>query len=102
MDVEAAFLLRVRPEPDDVLNAARALGERGVREDNVRLLVTDALVWALRAAAAPLPLAVLDRHRDQFAAAVRSLLVKDFQENGLTLESVTILSLRPTPGSGAG
>ena len=99
VDVDATFCIKVRPEPRDVLNAARSFGEWAASEATLGLLVMDKLVAALRTVAATKPFAELHTRRDEFAAAVQQIVTQDLQEVGLTLESVTITALRQTPGA---
>ena len=97
VDIAAEFYIKVQPEADDILNAARSLGEKSVSETSIRELVMEKLVSALRTVAATRPLIELHTKRDEFASAVQAIITQDLQENGLTLESVTISSLDQTP-----
>lgn len=95
-DVRAEFFVRVNPEADAILQAARSLGERMARPDEVRALVEDKLVSALRTAAAKQTLEQLNSERDTFLDEVEKLVAQDLQNNGLILETVTISSLDQT------
>jgi len=97
VDIAAEFYIKVQPEADDILNAARSLGEKSVSEESIRELVMEKLVSSLRTVAATKPLIELHMKRDEFASAVQSIVTQDLQENGLTLETVTISSLDQTP-----
>ncbi len=97
VDIAAEFYIKVQPELNDILNAARSLGERSVSEGSIRELVMEKLISALRTVAATRSLVELHTKRDEFAAAVQQIVTQDLQENGLTLESVTISSLDQTP-----
>jgi len=97
VDIAAEFYIKVQPEAEDILNAARSLGERSVSEAGIRELVFEKLVSALRTVAATKALMELNTKRDEFASAVQSIVTQDLQENGLTLETVTISSLDQTP-----
>jgi uncharacterized membrane protein YqiK len=97
VDIAAEFFIKVQPEADDILNAARSLGEKCVSEAAIRELVMEKLVSALRTVAATKALMELNTKRDEFASAVQSIVTQDLQENGLTLETVTISSLDQTP-----
>lgn len=97
VDIAAEFYIKVQPERDDILNAARSLGEKSVSEEGIRELVMEKLISSLRTVAATKPLIELHMKRDEFASAVQSIVTQDLQENGLTLETVTISSLDQTP-----
>jgi len=97
VDIAAEFYIKVQPNTEDILNAARSLGEKSVSEENISKLVMEKLISALRTVAATKALIELHTKRDEFASAVQELVTNDLQENGLTLESVTISSLDQTP-----
>ncbi|GAB4458140.1 MAG: hypothetical protein OHK0029_18970 [Armatimonadaceae bacterium] len=96
VDVKAEFYLKVRAVEEDILNAARSLGEKSVESSSVSQLVFEKLVSALRSVAATKDLIELHTQRDAFASAVLNLVVNDLQQNGLTLESVTVSRLDQT------
>jgi len=96
VDIAAEFYIKVQPELNDILNAARSLGEKSVSENSIRELVMEKLISALRTVAATRALVELHTKRDEFASAVQQIVTQDLQENGLTLESVTISSLDQT------
>jgi len=96
VDISAEFYIKVQPETNDILNAARSLGEKSVSETSISDLVMEKLISALRTVAATRPLIELHTKRDEFASAVQAIVTNDLQENGLTLESVTISSLDQT------
>ncbi|MDQ3411549.1 MAG: SPFH domain-containing protein, partial [Chloroflexota bacterium] len=96
-DVAAEFYIKVQKIREHILAAATSLGERSVEPENVKLLVNQKLVSALRTVAATRPLHELHTKRDEFAQAVQVIVEKDLAHNGLTLESVTISRLDQTP-----
>lgn len=96
VDVKAEFYIKVLPDEDDVLNAARSLGEKSVDAHSVSALVFEKLVSALRSVAATKDLVEIHAQRDAFASAVQQLVRADLEQNGLTLESVTISRLDQT------
>lgn len=96
VDVKAEFYIKVRALREDVLNAARSLGEKSVDAHSVSTLVFEKLVSALRSVAATKDLVEIHAQRDAFASAVHNLVMADLQQNGLTLESVTISRLDQT------
>ena len=97
VDINSEFYIRVQPNPEDILAAARSLGDKSVRADAVKSLVGEKLISALRAVAATKDLMELQLKRDEFASAVQENLAADLRQNGLTLETVTISMLDQTP-----
>ena len=96
VDLSAEFYIKVQANEDDILQAARSLGDRNVQPQAVADLVEDKLVSALRAVAATKELVELHSKRDEFASAVQEIVMHDLASNGLTLETVTISSLDQT------
>lgn len=92
-DIRAEFFVRVLPEDVDVMNASRSLGSKLANTAEVRGLVEDKLVSALRNAAAKKTLEELNSNRDSFMEEVVRIVTTDLKHNGLTLESVTISKL---------
>jgi flotillin len=90
VDVKGEFYIKVLPDQEDVLNAARSLGEKSVNSQSVAKLVFEKLVSALRSVAATKDLVEIHSQRDAFASAVSQLVLADLEQNGLTLESVTV------------
>lgn len=98
-DVDAEFYVRVMPNDDDIMNAARSLGEKLYHPGEVAKLVEDKLVSALRNVSAKRTLEQLNSDRDSFVGEVMKIVASDLQHNGLNLESVTISKLDQTdPG----
>jgi flotillin len=98
-DLKAEFYIRVQPNRDDVLNAARSLGEKTFDLGRIEDLVKDKLISTLRAVAATRTLDELNAKREEFAAEVKSGVEADLRHNGLTLESVTVSKLDQTDPS---
>ncbi len=98
VDISSEFYIRVEPERNEILQAARSLGERSVSAGAVSKLVFEKLVSALRSVAATKDLMELQLKRDEFAQAVQENLAADLRKNGLNLETVTISMLDQTPG----
>ncbi len=96
VDVKAEFYIKVQPDAESVLNAARSLGDKSVNAQSVSALVFEKLVSALRSVAATKDLVEIHAQRDAFASAVQQLVRSDLEQNGLTLESVTISRLDQT------
>ncbi|MBI2571848.1 MAG: hypothetical protein HYV63_32970 [Candidatus Schekmanbacteria bacterium] len=95
-DLKAEFYIRVQPNQDDVLNAARSLGEKTFNLRDIEELVRDKLVSTLRAVAATRTLDELNAKREEFAAEVKRGVEADLRHNGLTLETVTVSKLDQT------
>lgn len=97
VDIASEFYIRVAPTEEDILAAARSLGDKSVSATAVSELVYEKLVSALRSVAATKELLELHIKRDEFASAVQENLANDLRQNGLTLETVTISQLDQTP-----
>jgi len=95
-DIHAEFFVRVQPDRDSILQAARSLGDLMDDPASVRALVEDKLVSALRTAAASKTLEQLNSERDEFLMEVMKLVRDDLNSNGLVLETVTISRLDQT------
>ena len=96
VDVKGEFYIKVKGLEEDILNAARSLGEKSVDAGSVGALVFEKLVSALRSVAATKDLVEIHAQRDAFASGVHNIVVQDLQQNGLTLESVTVSRLDQT------
>src|SRR5688500_5114790 len=99
VDLSAEFYIKVQADADNILMAARSLGDRNVQPDAVSELVQEKLVSALRTVAATKDLVELHSKRDEFASAVQEIVTHDLASNGLPLESVTISALDQTDPS---
>src|SRR5438477_2733304 len=95
-DVLAQFYIKVQPDEDHILTAARSLGESSVNAQTVEDLVSEKLVSALRAIASQMDLFEIHTRRDEFAEKVKEHVRADLEENGLLLESVTISEVDQT------
>ena len=93
IDVVAELYAHVGRSEDELLAAARSLGERTFDSEKVRNLLEAKIVSALRSFAATKTLSELHENREGFAKAVQSSVVESFHANGLTLEEVTIVTL---------
>jgi uncharacterized membrane protein YqiK len=99
VDVQVEFYIRVAPQEDKILTAARSLGEKSLSAESVKELVEAKLVGALRSVAATKTLIELHEDRDGFADDVQKALMNDLPQNGLSLESVSIVLLDQTDKS---
>ena len=93
VDVVAELYAHVGRSEEDLLAAARSLGERTFDTEKVRNLLEAKIVSAVRSYAATKTLSELHENRDAFAKAVQASVVESFHANGLTLEEVTIVTL---------
>src|SRR5512143_2264916 len=93
-DIKAIFYIKVNPTVDGIIDAARTIGGKQVDSNAVKQLVDAKLDGALRDVAASFSLMSLHQEREKFIQEVQNRLKTDLQENGLMLESVSILTLR--------
>ena len=93
IDVVAELYAHVGRSEEDLLAAARSLGERTFDTEKVRNLLEAKIVSAVRSYAATKTLSELHENRETFARAVQASVVESFHANGLTLEEVTIVTL---------
>ena len=97
-DVEVVFYLKVEPEETDILRAAQALGDKSMTPETVRELIEPKLEGALRSVAAESEIQDLLQKRQEFADKVQSTCGEDLEtQNGLTLETVSIIRVDQTP-----
>ena len=97
-DVEVVFYLKVEPEETDILRAAQALGDKSMTPETVRELIEPKLEGALRSVAAESDIQDLLQKRQEFADKVQSVCGEDLEvQNGLTLETVSIIRVDQTP-----
>ncbi len=97
-DVEVVFYLKVEPKEDDVLRAAQALGDKSMTPETVRELIEPKLEGALRSVAAESDIQDLLQKRQEFADKVQEACGEDLEiQNGLTLETVSIIRVDQTP-----
>ena len=97
-DVEVVFYLKVEPDPDDVLRAAQALGDKSMTPETVRELIEPKLEGALRSVAAESEIQDLLQKRQEFGDKVQMACGEDLEtQNGLTLETVSIIRVDQTP-----
>ncbi len=93
-DIKAIFYIKVNPTVEGIIDAARTIGGKQVDGDAVKQLVDAKLDGALRDVAASFTLMSLHQEREKFIQEVQNRLKTDLEENGLMLESVSILTLR--------
>jgi flotillin len=93
-DIKAIFYIKVNPTMEGITDAARTIGGKQVDSEAVKQLVDAKLDGALRDVAASFTLMSLHQEREKFIQEVQNRLKTDLEENGLVLESVSILTLR--------
>ena len=97
-DVEAVFYLQVQPLEDDILRAAQSLGDKNMTPETMKELIEQKLEGALRSVAAESDIEELLQKREEFADKVQEAVGVNLQmENGLKLESVSIIRVDQTP-----
>ncbi|MFP6719862.1 MAG: flotillin domain-containing protein [Candidatus Poribacteria bacterium] len=97
-DVEAVFYIQVQPLEDDILRAAQSLGDKNMTPETIRELIEQKLEGALRSVAAESGIEELLQRREEFADKVQEAVGVNLQmENGLKLESVSIIRVDQTP-----
>ncbi len=96
VDISCEFYIRVDPKEEQILKAARSLGDKSLTPETVKQLVEAKLVGALRAVAATKNMLELHTERQKFEDAVQEGLRLDLERNGLNLESVAITHLDQT------
>ena len=97
-DVEAVFYLQVQPMEEDILRAAQSLGDKNVTPETMKELIEQKLEGALRSVAAESDIEELLQKREEFADKVQEAVGVNLQtENGLKLESVSIIRVDQTP-----
>ncbi|MHA6886732.1 flotillin family protein [Ralstonia pseudosolanacearum] len=96
VDVVVAFFVRVKPTAEGVSTAAQTLGQRTQAPENLRALVDDKFVDALRSTAAQMTMQDLQDAREKFVQGVQNTVAEDLTKNGLELESVSLTNLNQT------
>jgi uncharacterized membrane protein YqiK len=93
-DIRAIFYIKVSPAVEGIIDAARTIGGKAVDATGVKQLVEAKLDGALRDVAATFTLMSLHQEREKFIQEVQKRVKSDLEENGLILESVSILTLK--------
>ncbi len=93
-DIRAIFYIKVAPTVEGIIDAARTIGGKVVDAEAVKQLVEAKLDGALRDVAATFTLMSLHQERENFIKEVQNRVKSDLEENGLVLESVSILTLK--------
>ncbi|HEY4541868.1 MAG TPA: flotillin family protein [Noviherbaspirillum sp.] len=96
VDVVAGFFVRVKQTTEAISTAAQTLGQRTMDTVQLKALVEDKFVDALRATAASMTMQELQDKRRDFVQEVQNAVAEDLEKNGLELESVSLTSLDQT------
>jgi flotillin len=96
VDLGTEFYVRVRPDEANVERAARSFGDRLLNPDEVRKMLEEKLVAAIRAVVAGRTLVELHEDRLGLAAAIADSVRDLLADHGLVLESVSVYHLDQT------
>jgi uncharacterized membrane protein YqiK len=96
VDVVAAFFVRVAQKAEAISSAAQTLGQRTKDPAQLKTLIEDKFVDALRAASVTMTMKELQDKRQEFVMAVQKAVAGDLEKNGLELESVSMTKLDQT------
>ena len=96
VDLIAEFFLRVQPTRESVALASQTLGRRAMQPDGIRDLFEGKFASSLRAVAAELTLEEMHEQRSQFMARVRDQAAEALAQNGLVLETVSLVDVDQT------
>lgn len=96
VDVVVAFFVRVKPSVEGIATAAQTLGQRTLSPEDLRMLVEDKFVDALRATAAQMTMHELQDTRENFVQGVQNTVAEDLSKNCLELESVSLTNFNQT------
>lgn len=96
VDLEARFFVKVGDSVAEVGIAARTIGGDLVDEASIRRMAEPKINGAVRDIAAMFSLKDLLEKRIDFIRQIKERIAADLAGNGLVLESISILTLRPT------
>lgn len=97
VDMEMEFYVRVQPTIEGVATAAQSLGAKSLNTEGIRNLLEGRFVDAIQSVAATQTMDTLHEHRAQFVESVSALLRENLSENGLLLDSVSLIRMDQTP-----
>ncbi|WP_254558425.1 SPFH domain-containing protein, partial [Salmonella enterica] len=81
---------------EGIATAAQSLGQRTLSPEDLRMLVEDNFVDALRATAAQMTMHELLDTRENFVQGVQNTVAEDLSNNGLEMESVSLTNFNQT------
>ena len=97
LDTEMEFYLRVDPSVDGVATAAQAIGARALNPDEIKNLFEGRFIDAIQSVVAVKTMDALHENRGAFVREVASILGPNMAQNGLKLESVSLVRLDQAP-----
>lgn len=95
VDVVVAFFVRVKPSVEGIATAAQTLGQRTLSPEDLRMLVEDKFVDALRATAAQMTMHELQDTRENFVQGCKIQWQKTCRKRS-ELESVSLTNFNQT------
>lgn len=96
VDIGAEFYVKILPESAMIEAASRSLGDKSFSAEDIKSLIEEKLVSALRSAAAQMELVELHENRRGFALQVKDLVSEPLSQNGLGIEDVALFHLDQT------
>jgi uncharacterized membrane protein YqiK len=96
IDIKADFFVKVKPEAESISRAARTLGDKLTNDAQLKDFIESKFVDGLRSVAATMEMENLHIERNKFVQEVQATVIADLDENGLSLESVSLVSLDQT------
>lgn len=96
IDMELQFYVRVQPTIDGVATAAQALGSKTLNVEGIRNLLEGRFIDAIQSVAATQTMDTLHEHRAEFVERVSALLRDNLLDNGLLLNSVSLIRMDQT------
>lgn len=96
VNVVVAFFVQVKPSVKKIATAAQTLGQRTLSPKNLRMLVKNKFVNALRATAAQITMHKLQNTRKNFVQKVQNTVAKNLSKNSLKLKSVSLTNFNQT------
>jgi uncharacterized membrane protein YqiK len=80
VDVVVAFFVRVKPSIEGIATAAQTLGQRTLSPEDLRVLIEDKFVDALRATASQMTMHELQDTRENFVQGVQNTVAEDLSK----------------------
>lgn len=96
VELTVEFYVRVAPDIQAVATAARSLGNRTMKADQLKDLIQGRFVDAMGGAAAKMTLEHIHENRQEFVHEVKKEVADGLALDGLELESVSLTSLDQT------
>lgn len=96
VELTVEFYVRVSPDVVAVATAARSLGNRTMKAEQLKDLIQGRFVDAMGGAAARMTLEQIHENRQEFVREVKKEVANSLELDGLELESVSLTSLDQT------